>query len=55
MVLTVENPDATFQDAVSASAKQVWPVSDPYGWRAGRVLDPFGHHWEIGRPLSVGV
>jgi Uncharacterized protein conserved in bacteria len=45
MVLTVENPDATLQDAVSAGAKQVWPV----------IVDPFGHHWEIGRPLSVGV
>jgi PhnB protein len=31
----------------------LWPVVDqPYGWRIGRVVDPFGHHWEIGRPLS---
>jgi len=20
-------------------------------WRIGRIADPFGHHWEIGKPL----
>jgi PhnB protein len=30
----------------------VHPVADQeYGWRVGRVVDPFGHHWEIGKPL----
>lgn len=53
MVLTVEDPDALFQRAVSAGAAVVWPVADqPYGWRVGRVVDPFGHHWEIGKPLA---
>ncbi len=51
MVLTVENPDAAFDRAVAAGAKVVWPVADQYGWRLGRVLDPYGHHWEIGKPL----
>jgi PhnB protein len=52
MVLVVENPDTVFQTAISAGAKQVVPVEDKeYGWRVGRVLDPFGHHWEIGKPL----
>lgn len=51
LVLTVENPDAVFDRAVAAGAAVVWPVEDqPYGWRVGRVVDPFGHHWEIGRP-----
>jgi PhnB protein len=27
-------------------------VKEDYGWRLGRVVDPFGHHWEIGRPLA---
>jgi PhnB protein len=36
---------------VAAGAKQVIAVRDEYGWRVGRVVDPFGHHWEIGRPL----
>jgi PhnB protein len=30
----------------------MFPVADqPYGWRQGRVVDPFGHHWLVGRPL----
>ncbi len=53
MVMVVENPDAAFDQAVTAGASVVSPVTDqPYGWRVGRVIDPFGHHWEIGKPLS---
>src|SRR5579859_2199549 len=53
MVLTVENPDAAFERAVAAGASIVWPVADQhYGWRVGRIVDPFGHHWEIGKPLT---
>lgn len=51
MVMTVKDPDAVFDRAVSAGAKIVWPVADQYGWHLGRVVDPFGHHWEIGKPL----
>jgi PhnB protein len=54
MVLTVPDPDAAFAKAVAGGARQVRPVEDqPYGWRVGRVVDPFGHHWEIGRPLET--
>jgi len=52
MVMTVKDPDAAFERAVSAGATVVWPVADQYGWRLGRVVDPYGHHWEIGKPLS---
>lgn len=53
MVMTVEDPDTAFAQAVAAGATVVWPVEDqPYNWRVGRVLDPFGHHWEIGKPLT---
>jgi PhnB protein len=53
MVLTVDDPDGMFANAIGAGASQVSPVTDQsYGWRVGRVLDPFGHHWEIGRPLE---
>jgi PhnB protein len=55
MVMIVEDPDAAFEQAVAAGATVVLPVSDQYGWRLGRVVDPFGHHWEIGRPLSEGA
>jgi PhnB protein len=54
MVMTVEDPDAAFDRAVAAGAAVVWPVSNQYGWRLGRILDPFGHNWEIGKPLSEG-
>jgi PhnB protein len=53
MVLVADDPDAVFAKAVAAGAEVVWPVADqPYGWRVGRVADPFGHHWEIGKPLQ---
>jgi PhnB protein len=51
IVLMVEDPDAVFARASGAGATVVWPVADqPYGWRLGRLADPFGHHWEIGKP-----
>jgi PhnB protein len=52
MILTVADPDAVFAQALAAGASQVQPVSEGYGWRVGRVVDPYGHHWEIGRPLT---
>jgi PhnB protein len=52
LVLTVQDPDAMFAKAIAAGALEVVAVKDDYGWRLGRVVDPFGHHWEIGRPLS---
>jgi PhnB protein len=55
MVMVVDDPDAAFARAVAAGANVVWPVDNQYGWRLGRVADPFGHHWEIGKPLSQGA
>ena len=52
MILTVPDPDAMFARAVAAGAREVTPVKEDYGWRLGRVVDPFGHHWEIGHPLA---
>ena len=52
IILTVADPDSVFTRALAAGASQVFPVGEEYGWRLGRVLDPFGHHWEIGRPLA---
>jgi len=51
MILTVADPDAVFAQALTAGASKVFPVGEEHGWRLGRVVDPFGHHWEIGRPL----
>src|SRR6185437_12726324 len=52
LVLTVDDPDTLFNRAVAAGATIIWPIEDQdYGWRIGRVRDPFGHDWEIGKPL----
>jgi len=52
MILTVPDPDAIFAQALAAGAQEVVAVEEAYGWRLGRVVDPFGHHWEIGHPLA---
>jgi PhnB protein len=52
MLLIVEDPDAVCRRAVAAGASQVVPVGQGHGWRLGRILDPFGHHWEVGRPIK---
>jgi PhnB protein len=52
MILTVADPDVVFARAIKSGAKEVYPVTEEHEWRIGRVVDPFGHHWEIGRPLS---
>jgi PhnB protein len=51
MLLIVADPDAVVERAVAAGAKEIRPVGEEHGWRLGRILDPFGHHWEIGVPL----
>jgi PhnB protein len=51
--LIVDDPDATAARAIQAGAREIFPVADqPYGLRQGRVADPDGHHWLIGKPLE---
>lgn len=52
MILTVDDPDVVFARAVAAGAAEVSPVHEGHGWRIGRIADPSGHHWEIGRRLA---
>ncbi len=40
------------EDSQGAVVAQLAVGDQPYGWRVGRVVDPFGHHWEIGKPLA---
>ena len=54
-VLVVEDPAAFQASALAAGATEVRPVLKEHGWLMGRVVDPFGHHWEIGKPLGSGV
>jgi PhnB protein len=51
MIVTVDDPDALFARAVAAGAAVVAPIHVAHGWRVGRVVDPAGHHWELGRRL----
>jgi len=52
LILTVPDPDEVFAHALKAGAEEVYPVGEGHGWRIGRIVDPFGLHWEIGHPLK---
>jgi PhnB protein len=52
--LIVDEPDALAARAIAAGATEVFPMQDQsYGLRQGRVEDPYGHHWLIGKPLAA--
>jgi PhnB protein len=51
-LLVAEDPDTLHERAVEAGAAEKSPVRDEHGWRIGRVIDPFGHEWEIGKPTG---
>ncbi|HEY7094718.1 MAG TPA: VOC family protein [Ktedonobacterales bacterium] len=53
LILKVDDPDAVFARAVAAGATEVAPITVSHGWRVGRVVDPCGHHWEIGKRLAT--
>ena len=53
MILTVDDPDATFARALAAGATEYAGIHEEHGWRIGHIVDPCGHHWEIGRRLAV--
>ncbi|MFD0794178.1 VOC family protein [Mucilaginibacter litoreus] len=54
MGLMVQDPDAVAGRAIAAGINVIYPVSDQsYGYRLGHFIDPFGHHWEIGKPLYL--
>jgi len=52
IVLTVNDPDTIFSTALKAGAYEICPVTTEEDWRIGKLKDPFGHIWEIGRPLN---
>jgi PhnB protein len=52
-LLVVDDPEKVLRQAVAAGATESSPVRNEHGWRLGRVIDPFGHEWEIGVPLGA--
>jgi len=50
--LIVSDPDSLFDRALAAGGREVFPVEDQsWGLRQGRLVDPYGHHWLLSRPL----
>lgn len=52
-LLLVDEPEAVLERAVHAGATETSPIVDEHGWRLGRIVDPFGHEWEIGKPAGA--
>jgi PhnB protein len=52
-LLIVDDPVSLLAGAVAAGATETSPVQAEHGWLLGRLSDPFGHDWEIGRPLGA--
>jgi PhnB protein len=52
-LLVVEDPDSVVRQTVAAGGTESSPVNNEHGWRLGRIIDPFGHEWEIGAPLGA--
>jgi PhnB protein len=52
-LLVVDDPSELVRRAVAAGARETSAVQDEHGWRLGRILDPFGHEWEVGHPLGA--
>ena len=51
--LTVSDPDAIAEKMVEAGGEVIVEVRDQfYGRREGRVRDPFGHLWIVGRDIE---
>jgi PhnB protein len=50
-ILEVEDPDAVFSQAVAAGGTVVNDMYVGHGWRIGRLTDPSGHDWEVGKQL----
>lgn len=52
ILITDPDPDALFHKASQAGARIIHHMVEGHGWRVGRLADPFGHHWEIGREIA---
>jgi PhnB protein len=51
LLLVVDDPRAVVDQSVRLGAVEESSVHEEHGWLLGRIVDPFGHRWEIGKPL----
>jgi PhnB protein len=51
-LLIVDDPERVVARAIAAGATLSSPVGPEHGWLLGRIIDPFGHEWEVGKPLG---
>jgi PhnB protein len=52
LLLVVEDPRTVVERTLALGAREVATVAEEHGWLLGRIEDPFGHHWEVGKPLG---
>jgi len=53
ITLNVEDADAVWDQATSAGANVIYPIANQfYGYRQGRLEDPFGHLWIISTQIE---
>ena len=51
IILQTKNADRLFDQAISAGALAICPMTTEDDWRIGKLKDPFGHVWELGYTL----
>jgi PhnB protein len=52
ILLVADDPGAVVRRAVDAGATEKSAMCEEHGWYLGRIVDPFGHEWEIGKPTG---
>ncbi len=52
ILLVVDDAAAVVRDARAAGATVTAEVAEEHGWVLGRIVDPYGHEWEIGHHLG---
>ncbi len=52
ILLVTDDPETLLRRAVDTGATKLSPFGDEHGWLVGRIRDPFGHEWEIGKPIG---
>ncbi len=51
--LFVSDVDEVMSKAIKAGAIEISPAQDyEYGYRQGKIKDPFGHYWQIQKKIS---